>query len=188
HQILAAWDYSFIDDAPREERRSRTVQSHRGLLQDVAPGDRLAGVLDPDAIARVAEEVGGRAPATQARDAVELCAALKDGGPQPGAELGSGAPGAPARPRGRLAAEGRVPRAARGRGPPVWVAVETLPLVRAAYPALVEPAGVTALPPALAAETWASDVAQRELCRRRLRHAGPGGVADLAAALARPSR
>ncbi len=186
HQILAAWDYSFIDDAPREERRSRTVQSHRGLLEEVAPGDRLAGVLDPEAIARVAEEVGGQAPATQARDADELCEALKDAGPQTDAELGFRTAGDPGPLLARLEADGRVVRGDRGRGPRVWIAVETLPLCRAAYPDLVEEPPVS-LPPALAAQAWEPDTARRELCRRRLRHAGPVGAADLAAVLALPA-
>ena len=185
HQILAAWDYSFIDDAPREERRSRTVQSHRGLLDEVASGDRLAGVLDPAVISQVAEEVGGRAPGSQARDADELCEALKDTGPQAEAELGFRVEGPLAPLLERLVAEGRVVRADRGSGPAVWVAVETLPLCRAAYPGLVEAPPVV-LPAALAAERWELDVARRELARRRLRHAGPVGVADLAAALALP--
>jgi ATP-dependent Lhr-like helicase len=186
HQILAAWDYSFIDDAPREERRSRTVQSHRGLLQEVAPGDRLAGILDPEAIARVAEEVGGRTPATQARDADELCATLKDTGPQTDAELAFRVAGDPAPLLSRLADEGRATRIDRGRGGLAWIAVETLPLCRAAYPGLVETPGVT-LPGVLAAEAWEPETARRELCRRRLRHAGPVGVAALAGALALPT-
>ena len=185
HQILAAWDYSFIDDAPREERRSRTVQSHRGLLDEVASGDRLAGVLDPAVIAEVAEEVGGRAPGRQARDADEVCEALKDTGPLTEAELGFRVEGPAAPLLERLATDGRVVRADRGSGPPVWVAVETLPLCRAAYPALVESPPVV-LPAALAAERWEPEAARRELARRRLRHAGPVGLADLAAALALP--
>jgi ATP-dependent Lhr-like helicase len=185
HQILAAWDYSFIDDAPREERRSRAVTSHRGLLDEVASGDRLAGVLDPAVIAEVAEEVGGRAPGSQARDPDELCEALKDTGPQTEAELGFRVESALAPLLERLMAEGRAVRAERGNGPAVWVAVETLPLCRAAYPGLVETPPV-ALPAALAAERWETEAARRELARRRLRHAGPVGVVDLAGALALP--
>jgi ATP-dependent Lhr-like helicase len=183
HKILAAWDYAFLDDAPREERRSRTVQSHRGLLQEVAPGEQLAGLLDPEAIARVAEEVGGRAPATRVRDAGELCEALKDAGPQTEAELGFRAGGDASPLLAELVAEGRVVQASRGSGPPVWVAVETLPLFRAAYPALAEEPALI-LPEPLAHQAWEPEAAQRELVRRRLRHAGPVGVADLAAALA----
>ncbi len=185
HQILAAWDYSFLDDAPREERRSRAVQSHRGLLAEVAGGDRLGGVLDPEEIAEVAEDVGGRAPGRQAQDADELCEALKDAGPQTAAELAFRSAGPAAPLLERLVAEGRAVRADRGAGPPVWVAVETLPLCRAAYPALVETPPAR-WPAGLAADPWEPEAARRELCRRRLRHAGPVGLADLAAALALP--
>ncbi|MGH7567434.1 MAG: DEAD/DEAH box helicase, partial [Gemmatimonadales bacterium] len=153
HKILAAWDYAFLDDAPREERRSRTVQTHRGLLQEVATGDQLAGVLDVEAIDRVAAEVGGRGPGTQARDVDELCEALKDAGPQTEAELGFRVEGDPVPLLARLAGDGRAVRATRGSGHHVWLAVETLPICRGAYPGLVENPP-TALAGALAAERW----------------------------------
>jgi len=185
HKILAAWDYAFLDDAPREERRSRTVQTHRSLIREVATGDQLASLLDPEAIERVADEVGGRTPRGRARDANELCETLKDAGPMTDGELAFTVAGNAAPLLARLVSDGRAVRATRGTGPPVWAAVETLPLCRAAYPQLIEDPPVT-LPPAVAAEQWEPDPARRELCRRRLRHAGPVGVADLAAALALP--
>jgi ATP-dependent helicase Lhr and Lhr-like helicase len=185
HKILAAWDYAFIDDAPREERRSRTVQSHRGLLKEVAPGETLAGVLEPEVIDQVAEEVGGRAPATRVRDANELCEALKEAGPQTDAELGFRVGGDPTLWLAELIASGRVVRATRGSGPSVWVAVETLPLCRAAYAELQEAEPVVLSAP-LAAQTWEPELARRELVRRRIRHAGPVGAADLATALGLP--
>ena len=51
--ILNAAPYSFLDDAPLEERRTQAVISRRIL--DVKTADEL-GALDPDAIARVREE------------------------------------------------------------------------------------------------------------------------------------
>jgi len=51
--ILAAQPYSFLDDAPLEERRTQAVISRRVL--DIRTADEL-GALDPDAIARVREE------------------------------------------------------------------------------------------------------------------------------------
>src|SRR5262249_58158431 len=63
--------------------------------------------------------------------------------------------------------------------------VNTLPLCRAASLALVEARRVP-LPDSLARQTWEAETAQRELVRRRLRHAGPVGLADLSAALALP--
>ena len=53
HEILNGQPFTFLDDAPLEERRSRAVPLRRGL--PVAPGE--LGRLDPDAIERVAEQV-----------------------------------------------------------------------------------------------------------------------------------
>ena len=63
HEILNGRPYTFLDDAPLEERRSRAVALRRGLSVD--PGDLAA--LDPGAIARVRDEV-----APSPRDAEEL--------------------------------------------------------------------------------------------------------------------
>jgi ATP-dependent Lhr-like helicase len=51
--ILSSQPYSFLDDAPLEERRTQAVHSRRVL--DVRSADEL-GTLDPGAIARVREE------------------------------------------------------------------------------------------------------------------------------------
>ena len=51
--ILSARPYSFLDDAPLEERRTQAVLTRRAL--DPATADRL-GALDPDAVRRVREE------------------------------------------------------------------------------------------------------------------------------------
>ncbi|HEY8314969.1 MAG TPA: DEAD/DEAH box helicase [Candidatus Baltobacteraceae bacterium] len=52
HEILNANPYAYLDDAPLEERRARAVQLRRTTRTD-ADG---AGILDPAAIAEVAEE------------------------------------------------------------------------------------------------------------------------------------
>jgi ATP-dependent Lhr-like helicase len=51
--ILSSQPYTFLDDAPLEERRTRAVSSRRIL--DVRTADEL-GALDPAAVARVREE------------------------------------------------------------------------------------------------------------------------------------
>ncbi len=51
--ILSSQPYSFLDDAPLEERRTQAVHSRRVL--DARSADEI-GTLDPDAIARVREE------------------------------------------------------------------------------------------------------------------------------------
>ena len=53
HEIINSQPYTFLDDAPLEERRSRSITLRRGL--PVAAHDLAA--LDPDAIARVRSEV-----------------------------------------------------------------------------------------------------------------------------------
>ena len=63
HEILNARPYTFLDDAPLEERRTRAVQIRRGLPLEA----RDLSTLDPEAIARVREEAR---PAP--RDAEEL--------------------------------------------------------------------------------------------------------------------
>ncbi|HVF31645.1 MAG TPA: DEAD/DEAH box helicase [Acidimicrobiales bacterium] len=64
HEILSARPYTFLDDAPLEERRTRAVQLRRGLPVD----QRNLGALDPDAIERVRVEAAG-----EVRTADELC-------------------------------------------------------------------------------------------------------------------
>lgn len=54
HEVLSARPYAFLDDAPLEERRTRAVMTRRVL--DPATAEKL-GSLDPEAIARVKEEV-----------------------------------------------------------------------------------------------------------------------------------
>jgi ATP-dependent Lhr-like helicase len=63
HEIVNGRPYTFLDDAPLEERRSRAVALRRGLPVD--PHDLAA--LDTDAIARVREEAR-----PEPRDADEL--------------------------------------------------------------------------------------------------------------------
>ncbi|HEY2554798.1 MAG TPA: hypothetical protein VGI15_06075, partial [Candidatus Cybelea sp.] len=52
HEILNANPFAYLDDAPLEERRARAVQLRRTMRDDVDG----AGILDPAAIAQVAEE------------------------------------------------------------------------------------------------------------------------------------
>lgn len=186
HKILAAWDYAFLDDAPREERRSRTVQTHRGILGELAGQQALDGTLDPAAAGRVAAEVGHLAEGSRARDPDELVELLKEMGPLTAAEVAERADGEAGAWLETLAAEGRVIRAGRGAGEPVWIATEILPLCRAAYPGLETDVEVS-LPAALAGEAWEPEAALRELARRRLRHAGPLAEGELAARLALPA-
>src|SRR5262249_9282725 len=63
HEILNGRPYTYLDDAPLEERRTRAVALRRGLPESA----RDLGQLDPDAIARVRDEAR-----PEPRDAEEL--------------------------------------------------------------------------------------------------------------------
>jgi len=63
HEIINSKPYTFLDDAPLEERRSRAISTRRGLPVEA----RDLAALDPDAIARVRAEA-----APEPRDADEL--------------------------------------------------------------------------------------------------------------------
>lgn len=56
HEILSSKPYTFLDDAPLEERRTQAVQLRRGLPERFF--DHL--LLDPDIVARVRDEAGPR--------------------------------------------------------------------------------------------------------------------------------
>ena len=61
HEILTAKPYAFLDDAEAVDRRTRAVPLRRGLPVDLGS----IGRLDPEAIARVVDEV---APAPRSAD------------------------------------------------------------------------------------------------------------------------
>lgn len=72
HRILLAWDYSFLDDGERANRRSRTVTMNRAMAEDVFRSEDLAGLLAAEAIEQAVAEADGRAPSSRARNADEL--------------------------------------------------------------------------------------------------------------------
>ena len=60
HRILLAWDYSFLDDGERANRRSRTVSLNRAMAEDVLRTEDLSAMLAADAVESVEAEVSGR--------------------------------------------------------------------------------------------------------------------------------
>src|SRR5690606_17338983 len=77
HEILNGRPYTYLDDAPLEERRTRAVRLSRGL--PVAPAELAE--LDPEAIARVRAEA---APNPQTPDELaDLLASLVLSRPEP---------------------------------------------------------------------------------------------------------
>jgi ATP-dependent Lhr-like helicase len=169
-EILNARPYAFLDDAPLEERRTQAVQSRRWA--DPASTDDL-GALDIGAIASVADEAW-----PQARNRDEVQEAL--------VALGCVTRAEAMRQDGwaqwleDLAEAGRVTRLRSGDGVDVWVALERLELLQAAYPdAQATPA--LAIPDShRSAEPWTQDGAIVELLRARLSGFGPQPLAVIA--------
>jgi ATP-dependent helicase Lhr and Lhr-like helicase len=168
HEILGSAPYTYLDDAPLEERRARMVQTRRTL----DPEDAAAlGALDIDAIAQVAAQAW-----PDVRDATELHDLLLVLGILPAAD---------ADPAWRswmddLASQGRATRLA-GRGD--WVAAERVPRVRGALLELGEGA-VRFDPPLASAVARAApedpELATREILRGFLCCTGPASADALA--------
>ncbi len=201
-EILNARPYAFLDDAPLEERRAQAVLNRRWT--DPASTDDL-GALDAGAIEAVAEEAW-----PSARNSDEMHEALMS--------LACVAQDEAVRMEGwpawidGLAASGRATRLRDAdSGADLWVALERLPCVRAAYPAAIAtpplPAAAAATAPAAAAnaeacgedcvlspgsaagaardaaEEWTRDAALVEILRARLSGVGPQTVTAIAAPL-----
>src|SRR6185503_20450826 len=172
HEILNARPYSFMDDAPLEERRTQAVQTRRAMDPSGA-GD--VGRLDAAAIDRVRDEAK-----PDPRDADELHDALLS----VGFLTGEDARALPAELLDQL----RSARRATAFHIPassflIHVAAERLPELRAVHPqSHCEPA--IEPPPSRAARVWTRDEALVELLRGRLSIAGPTTARALAESLA----
>jgi ATP-dependent Lhr-like helicase len=167
HEILNGRPYTFLDDAPLEERRTRAVSLRRGLPAEA----RDLGRLDAAAIARVCEEVR-----PDPRDAEELHdLLLGQVVRRPVPEWREWFEG--------LVREGRAARVAAAAGP-LWLAAERTRAVEALFPgARIAPA--LHLPEALASQpTPSPDLAAAQALRGHLEAAGPCTLAELAEATA----
>ncbi|MGH7538155.1 MAG: DEAD/DEAH box helicase, partial [Gemmatimonadales bacterium] len=155
HEILNAKPYAFLDDAPLEERRTQAVATRRSL--DVKTAAEF-GKLDSDALARAQDEAW---PDVTSPD--ELHDALLVTGAIPQAECGMRNEW-----RGYFGELEQAGRACELQGPEaLWVAVERLPMLDAAYPgARCEPALVA--PHRDRATTCTRHDANREQLRGRL--------------------
>jgi len=164
HEMLTSKPYTYLDDAPLEERRARAVTLRRTLPEH----SRDLGVLDPEAIQRVVEEA-----TPQPRDADELhdvllsLIAVRPGDARGWEEWFD-----------ELVAAGRAALADTSDGP-FWFAVEHLAAVWKLYPgADIRPE--LRLPPALATQDVDEDQARLTLLRGHVECLGPVTAVELA--------
>jgi ATP-dependent Lhr-like helicase len=168
HQLLNAYPYAFLDDAPLEERRARAVATRRSLSIEAL---RDLSRLDPDAIAQVRAEAW-----PLVRDADELHDVLLSQGALPEADGSSWKDYFQ-----QLQSAGRAGLVEIGVGLTLWVATERWPLVRTiwpdarAYPELSVPPGIR--------QDWSREEAVAHLVRGRIECIGPTTIAPLAQAL-----
>src|SRR6202046_3447175 len=80
HRLLLAWDYSFLDDGERANRRSRTVTMNRGMAEDVFRKEDLSDLLSSEAVDSVVAEVTGRAAGRKPRSRDELYELIRSHG------------------------------------------------------------------------------------------------------------
>jgi ATP-dependent helicase Lhr and Lhr-like helicase len=163
HEIVNGRPYTFLDDAPLEERRSRAITLRRGLPVEA----RDLAALDPDAIARVRGEA---APDPRDHDELhDLLVSL-----------------VVTRPTERwhhwfeqLVERGRALTVAQGTDA-FWCATERLPGVQQLWPdAACAPIPV-ALPPALSQAAPDRDALVTSILRGHLEVSGPLSAAGLA--------
>jgi ATP-dependent Lhr-like helicase len=166
-EILSARPYTFLDDAPLEERRTQAVLNRR--WSDPQSTDDL-GALDAEAIAGVCEEAW---PAPNGLDEMHealmslACIAEAEVTPQWAEWLQA------------LADGGRANRLQIGTDQAVWVALERLNCLKAIYP------NDLPLLPGFD-EPWTFDEALVEVLRARLSGFGPLTLIEIAAPLALP--
>jgi ATP-dependent helicase Lhr and Lhr-like helicase len=160
HEILNGRPFTYLDDAPLEERRSRAVQLRRGLPVEA----RDLGRLDPEAIDRVRQEVR-----PDPRDADELHDLLMTVvGLRPIQDW---------RPWLDELVEARRALTVFGPSGELWCAVERRPALELLFPgARIEPDHRSSI----AAAPIDREAAAAELLRGHLEYRGPSTVPELA--------
>lgn len=168
HEILNANPYSFLDDAPLEERRVRAVSTRRTLSIESM---RDLGRLDPAAIEAVVAETW-----PTVRDADELHDVLMTVGALPAQQGESWRTWFEP-----LQRAGRAFVLPVGDSVALWSAAERWPLLRAIYPHAA-PSIRPQLPPALDV-AWERSPALAALVRGRVQISGPTTAGHLGRAL-----
>jgi len=175
HRILLAWDYSFLDDGERANRRSRTVTMNRAMAEEVMRTEDLTALLAVEAIEAVEAEVGGRTPSRRARDAEELLELIRRHGALPCDALDERVAGDAAAMVARLEADARIVRMRRSpENSESIVVAEDAELFAAALPAAWFSTHIER-----ASEIDPGE-ARHEIVRRAMATSGPAGVAELA--------
>ena len=167
HEILNGRPFTFLDDAPLEERRSRAVPLRRGLPVEA----RELGRLDPDAIERVIAQV--RPEPRDADELHDLLMTVLAHRPQPDWQ-------------DMFAALVGAARAVTVGSPagPLWCAVERRPAVEALFPgAPVQPDHPCPVPAGEVDE----DEAAADMLRGHLEYVGPSTAAMLSDATGLPA-
>jgi len=170
HEMINSKPYTYLDDAPLEERRARAVVLRRTLPENA----RDLGVLDPDAIALVREEAS-----PHPRDPEELHDLLLNlVAMRPAAQTGRTAHDGWDAWFDTLARDGRATSLETADGVRLWSAAENLALVRALYP------GVTMRPdvrlPAHLDREVTEDEARLAIVRGHIELLGPVTARELA--------
>jgi ATP-dependent helicase Lhr and Lhr-like helicase len=194
HRILLAWDYSFLDDGERANRRSRTVTMNRAMAEEVFREEDLSTMISADAVARVAAEIGGYASGSCPRDGDELYELIRSHGAIRVGALEGQIGGEAAALALALEGAGRLIRIrVASMSPECFITAEDAPRFAAAYPdATFAPPYRAASPVPQAMATAAEDAvvnialddARLELVRRALATTVPITVAELAARVA----
>jgi ATP-dependent Lhr-like helicase len=182
HRILLAWDYSFLDDGERANRRSRTVSLNRAMAEDVLRTEDLSTMLVMDAVESVEAEVSGRAMARRARDRDELYELIRAHGELPTGTLEERTAGEANAMLSALEREGRVIRARLSpAAPEMLIAAEDAALFTAAYPeaSFERHAEAPLALPVHEASAPEADEAEREIVRRAMATSGPLEIAEL---------
>jgi ATP-dependent helicase Lhr and Lhr-like helicase len=186
HRVLLAWDYSFLDDWERANRRSRTVTMNRAMAEDVFRSENLAELLSAEAVERVTQEIQGRTSSTLARNSDELYELIRTHGALPHAAIPNRTATDAQELLTTLESQGRVLRVRLRHhdSSEVIIATEDLSFFLAAYPDLnvINKIGSTKL-----ADIGPDrDSAIEEIVRRALATSGPVFPHDLAERVALP--
>ncbi len=160
-EILSARPYTFLDDAPLEERRTQAVLNRR--WSDPQSTDDL-GALDAEAIQSVREEAWPLPTnADEMHEALMSLAAISDAEAQLNPQWPPWLQ--------TLADSGRASRLQINAEQSLWLALERLTCLQAIYPQAALQPPLQALPGF--DETWGVDEARVELIRARLSAFGP---------------